>query len=112
MHGSEFSFMKTSESVMACLPHSQKDCPNLKPTPCAGIGLGAYHVTKDTCLYTDSYVVTLAAKDHASGSRAALAVEYYLGRTSVPDDDVLQDIFGLNSSELAAYEAQPQVRQP
>lgn len=74
----------------------------------AGIGLGAYHISKDTCLYAESYILRLASEKAGPTSTAQLAIRYYLGATSIPDSGVLQQVYGVNTTQLAVYRSQPQ----
>ncbi|KAK9791804.1 hypothetical protein WJX73_000800 [Symbiochloris irregularis] len=75
----------------------------------SGVLLGALHVSKDACLYAQNYIVTLVNQKDA-GSRGGIAVSYYLGNIQVPDNEVLEEIFGLNASVLAAYRAEPGIQ--
>ena len=70
-------------------------------------------VSKDACLYGETYAERVVAKDN-SGDAAKLAqisagLDYYAGKTTLSPSEAFTQVFGIDLSTLTNYSSNAQV---
>ncbi len=93
-------------------PHHHHTNPQQKSN--AGLLSSVHAVSGDACLYTESYLHTrLSTIDNTTTrQRAVLGLEYYTGTRNLSDQQLLQQVYGINASTWTGVllTAQPLLR--
>ena len=69
-------------------------------------------VSKDSCLYAETYISRLVASDNSNAAKVAqidTGLYYYAGKTSLTPDQAFSQIFGVNLDALTNFSSDGQV---
>ena len=69
-------------------------------------------LSKDGCLYAETYIQTRVTSDNSSPAKVAqiqAGIEYYAGKTTLTPAEAFEEIFGVNLTGLTSYASDGQV---
>lgn len=68
----------------------------------AGLCRGAQQVGRDSCLYAEDFSLKLAAQRSSDPAQVSRALHYYFGALQVPDSEVAQVVYNINTTNISA----------